>query len=853
MSHTVQDIIVTKDFTIELGCLKSNTGNTIYLPDHTTELVGNNVPIVLYNKTIDCGMNTIQNINNVCIGSNAAINASKIADGSINNTEFQCLAGVTTLVAGTDDVQTLTNKTVDSDLNTLSNIVNGNIKAGAAINTTKLGDGSVSNTEFGYLNGLTSSIQTQLDTKSSSTHTHAAVDVTDFNGAVDSRITAQKATANGLATLNGSGKIPTSQLALTNVEYKGSWNASTNSPTIISGVGTQGHYYTVGNAGNTNIDGITDWQTTDWIIFNGTVWEKGDHTDQVTSVAGKQGAVTLEAADVASGTFANGRISESSVTQHEGAININSLLNSPTSTVVGTTDSQTLTNKTLDVDLNSLSNIINGNIKVGAAIDAAKIHDGTVSNTEFGYLNGVTSAIQTQINSKASSSHTHAASDITSGTFADARISQSSVTQHEAAINIQNLSGAPTGIVVGHTDTQTFTNKTIDADLNSLSNIINGNIKVGAAINAAKIHDGTVSNTEFGYLNGVTSAIQTQINNKASSSHTHTAADTTSGTFVDARISQSSVTQHEAVINIQNLSGAPTGTVVGHTDTQIFTNKTIDADLNSLSNIINGNIKVGAAINAAKIHDGTVSNTEFGYLNGVTSAIQTQINNKASSSHTHTAADTTSGTFVDARISQSSVTQHEGAINHDATLNFVANKHIDHSTVNVTAGVGLSGGGNIAATRTLDLDINSLTADGSPDKDADYVVTYDASAGSHKKVLLDNLPGSSAVVNTITTSDATNTTIATIATSTDMTYSLDIQILSKRTDSGSESATYFIHALFRNNGGTLTKVSDDILSIEDVPQWSSSVIVSGTNILVKVLGQSSKTIDWKSSYTLVTV
>ena len=739
MSHTVQDIIVTKDFTIELGCLKSNTGNTIYLPDHTTELVGNNVPIVLYNKTIDCGMNTIQNINNVCIGSNAAINASKIADGSINNTEFQCLAGVTTLVAGTDDVQTLTNKTVDSDLNTLSNIVNGNIKAGAAINTTKLGDGSVSNTEFGYLNGLTSSIQTQLDTKSSSTHTHAAVDVTDFNGAVDSRITAQKATANGLATLNGSGKIPTSQLALTNVEYKGSWNASTNSPTIISGVGTQGHYYTVGNAGNTNIDGITDWQTTDWIIFNGTVWEKGDHTDQVTSVAGKQGAVTLEAADVASGTFANGRISESSVTQHEGAININSLLNSPTSTVVGTTDSQTLTNKTLDVDLNSLSNIINGNIKVGAAIDAAKIHDGTVSNTEFGYLNGVTSAIQTQINSKASSSHTHAASDITSGTFADARISQSSVTQHEAAINIQNLSGAPTGIVVGHTDTQTFTNKTIDADLNSLSNIINGNIKVGAAINAAKIHDGTVSNTEFGYLNGVTSAIQTQINNKASSSHTHTAADTTSGTFVDARISQSSVTQHE------------------------------------------------------------------------------------------------------------------GAINHDATLNFVANKHIDHSTVNVTAGVGLSGGGNIAATRTLDLDINSLTADGSPDKDADYVVTYDASAGSHKKVLLDNLPGSSAVVNTITTSDATNTTIATIATSTDMTYSLDIQILSKRTDSGSESATYFIHALFRNNGGTLTKVSDDILSIEDVPQWSSSVIVSGTNILVKVLGQSSKTIDWKSSYTLVTV
>jgi len=37
-------------------------------------------------------------------------------------------------------------------------------------------------------------------------------------------------------------------------------------------------------------------------------------------------------------------------------------------------------------------------IKAGAAIDATKIHDGSVSNTEFGYLNGVTSNIQDQIN-----------------------------------------------------------------------------------------------------------------------------------------------------------------------------------------------------------------------------------------------------------------------------------------------------------------------------------------------------------------------------------------------------------------------------------------------------------------------
>ncbi len=45
--------------------------------------------------------------------------------------------------------------------------------------------------------------------------------------------------------------------------------------------------------------------------------------------------------------------------------------------------------------------IVNADINASAAIDATKIHDGTISNTEFGYLNGVTSAIQTQLDTKA--------------------------------------------------------------------------------------------------------------------------------------------------------------------------------------------------------------------------------------------------------------------------------------------------------------------------------------------------------------------------------------------------------------------------------------------------------------------
>ena len=42
------------------------------------------------------------------------------------------------------------------------------------------------------------------------------------------------------------------------VIYAGTWNASTNDPTLTSGVGTKGEYYVVSVAGSTNLDGITD-------------------------------------------------------------------------------------------------------------------------------------------------------------------------------------------------------------------------------------------------------------------------------------------------------------------------------------------------------------------------------------------------------------------------------------------------------------------------------------------------------------------------------------------------------------------------------------------------------------------
>lgn len=70
------------------------------------------------------------------------------------------------------------------------------------------------------------------------------------------------------------------------------------------------------------------------------------------------------------------------------------------SPVVTEAHSATLTNKTIDADSNTISNIENADIKAAAAIDATKIADGSVTNTEFQYVGGVTSDIQTQLNGK---------------------------------------------------------------------------------------------------------------------------------------------------------------------------------------------------------------------------------------------------------------------------------------------------------------------------------------------------------------------------------------------------------------------------------------------------------------------
>ena len=235
------------------------------------------------------------------------------------------------------------------------------------------------------------------------------------------------------------------------------------------------------------------------------------------------------------------------------------------------TDSSTttFTNKTIDADGtgNSITNIENANIKASAAIDATKIADGSVTSTEFQYINTLSSNAQDQIDLKAPlaspaltgnpTAPTQSAADNSTKIATTAYVdnSQAARDQLSEMTDVTLASLADANYFIYDNAASVWKNKAVSGAITSDKD---GVTTLSSGIDATKIADGTVTSTEFQYINSLSSNAQTQLDAKQA---------------------------------------------------------TIDS-----SNRLNTNL----------VGDGSVDDTEFGYLNGVSSAIQTQIDAKAS-------------------------------------------------------------------------------------------------------------------------------------------------------------------------------------------------------------------------------
>jgi len=272
-----------------------------------------------------------------------------------------------------------------------------------------------------------------------------------------------------------------------------------------------------------------------------------------------------------------------------------------------------------------------------AGLNATSITVGDVSNTEIGYLNGVTSAIQTQIDGKISATSLDSlenktidlADNTVTGTIAEFNAALSdadfatlsgteTLTNKSIDLASNTLSGTIAQFNTAVSDAnlatvagaETLTNKTIAFTDNTITvsvanvtdltasaselNLLDG---VTASTAELNILDGlTASTTELNYVDGVTSAIQTQLDDKSTASKTETLSNKTisytNNTITVQASNISDVTASAAELNI--LDGVTAGT----------------SELNVLDGI-------------------TATTSELNYVSGVTSALQTQIDAKA--------------------------------------------------------------------------------------------------------------------------------------------------------------------------------------------------------------------------------
>lgn len=615
----------------------------------------------------------------------------------------------------------------------------------------------------------------------------------------------------------------------------------------ITGI-TGSKTYTLPNA-NTQLAGIDTTQT----LTNKTI---NALNNTLLNIANSSIA-TNAAIDVSK--IANGAVSNTEFQYLDGV----------GSSVVGISDIQTLTNKTINAANNTISNISNAEIKTGAAIDASKIANGSVSNTEFQYLDGVTSS------------------------------------------------------VVGISDTQTLTNKTINAANNTITNISDTEIKSGAAINATKIANGSVSNTQFQYLNALGSAavgvsdtltltnktfgdnLNMNSNKIINLAYPTSSTDAATRSYVDDVVSGLDVKASVVLASTADLgsnssiSGSVTYTATGGSSGR----GQITATLASSNSFVIDGVTLSSSNNGSRI---LLKDQTSGAQNGIwtTTISGTSLTlNRATDFDADSEVTTGAFTFVE----QGTVNANSGWVLVTANpivIGGASGTSLSFSQFSgagqITAGTGMTKTGNtlnVGGSATIIANADNLEVNSSAT--ANQILLSSGTVGvastfgslplgnsnavsgtlpiarggtntssySNGNRLIATNSGNTALVDTSlivseietrkhdtqTTSNGTTTTISTISTSSGVTYLLQASVVGHCATSN-EAVGFVITALYRNDSGTLTLVEKDSLEIKDSSlSWVADVTTSGTNIIINITGEASKTISWTASYNTVSV
>ncbi len=183
--------------------ISQGSGANITIPNGKTKLV--------YTDGVGSGAAVVDGFDKIDIGANATRNGGSFSDVTATSTT------------------TFTNKTFDADAtgNSLTNVEDANIKSGAAIDATKIADGSVTSTEFQYINTLSSNAQTQISAKLNSALPNDA----------------------WISSADGRNRLYFTSNANTVMKFDTQWRVDNNAGTTMLSCDTSGNFTATGNVG----------------------------------------------------------------------------------------------------------------------------------------------------------------------------------------------------------------------------------------------------------------------------------------------------------------------------------------------------------------------------------------------------------------------------------------------------------------------------------------------------------------------------------------------------------------------------------------------------------------------------